>query len=548
MRTSRSAAKPSFSIITAVYEPPEQAFEDTISSVIAQSEDDWEWVLVDDRSPSERVRHRLRRLAAEEPRVRIHLRAENGGIVAASQDALTRATGEFVVLLDHDDVLAPHALARVAGAIAADDRVDYLYSDQDRMTFAGETHSRFRKPDWSPERLRHHNYLTHLSVLRRSLVEDVGGFRPGYDGSQDHDLLLRVTERARSVVHLPEVLYHWREVPGSAAGDAEAKPWAWDAGVRAVQSHLDRVGIRGTASKGKAPGTYVVDREPDLTTPTSIVVPTIGSAGSVRGVERRMVVETLRSVLSTTRHEALEVVVVYDTPTPAQVLDELRALSTDAVPVRLVEFTEPFSFSRKCNVGALHATGENLVFLNDDMEAISAGIPEHLTAPLREPGVGATGPKLYFEDDTIQHAGLVYGSGTIAHTYYRMSATKLGAYGDLWGNREVSALTGAAFAIRREVFEDVGGFSELFPVNYNDVDLSLKVRHAGHRLVWLHDVVLYHFESVSRDNTVHDWEKELICRRWGDYREVPERFSTNVHSVVRASERLRRQLSDRRSR
>jgi O-antigen biosynthesis protein len=532
---------PRFSLITAVYEPPEQAFDDTIASVLAQSDGDWEWVLVDDRSPSERVRERLARLAAEEPRVRVHLREENGGIVAASQDALERATGEFVVLLDHDDVLAGGALERVAEALDADPEVDYLYSDQDRMTFEGEVHSRFRKPAWSPERLRHHNYLTHLSVLRRSLVMEVGGFRPGYDGSQDHDLLLRVTEQARVVEYVPEVLYHWREVPGSAAGDAEAKPWAWDAGVRAVQDHVDRLGIPAVVSKGRAPGTYQLDREPDLTTPTSIVVPTIGSSGTVRGRERVMVVETLRSVLADTRHQALEVVVVYDSPTPPHVLEELRGLSTDRVPVRLVEFTEPFSFSRKCNVGALHATGENLVFLNDDMEAISPSVPEHLTAPLAEPGVGATGPKLYFEDDTIQHAGLVYGSGTITHSYYRMAGTKLGAYGDLWSNREVSALTGAAFAVRRAVFEEVGGFSELFPVNYNDVDLSLKVRHAGLRLVWLHDVVLYHFESVSRDNAVHDWEKELICKRWGDYKEVPERYSTNVHSVVKASEKLRSQ-------
>jgi GT2 family glycosyltransferase len=528
---------PRFSIITAVYDPPAPAFEDTVSSVLGQALDDWEWVLVDDCSPRGDVRDRLTSLAAEVPRVRVHLREQNGGIVAASQDALERATGDFIVLLDHDDVLTPDALAQVSAAIDANPNADYIYSDQDRMTLEGETHSRFRKPDWSPERLRHHNYLTHLSVLRRAVVVELGGFRAGYDGSQDHDLLLRVTERARAVLHIPEVLYHWREVPGSAAGDAEAKPWAWDAGVRAVQDHLDRVGIRGTASKGRAPGTYHVEREPDLTTPTSIVIPTIGASGAVRGAERVLVVDTVRSVLATTKHQALELVVVYDTPTPPSVVQELRSLSTDKVPVRLVEFTEPFSFSRKCNVGALHAIGQNLIFLNDDMEAISAGIPEHLTAPLGEPGVGATGPKLYFEQDVIQHAGLVYGSGTITHSYYKMAATKLGAYGDLWSNREVSALTGAAFATRRDVFEEVGGFSELFPVNYNDVDLSLKIRRTGRRLVWLHDVVLYHFESMSRSNAVHDWEKELICRRWGDYNEVAERYSTNVHAVVRASER-----------
>jgi GT2 family glycosyltransferase len=532
-----TASSPAFSVITAVYDPPAAAFEDTVASVLGQAHADWEWVLVDDRSPADWVWPRLERLAAEEPRVRVRRREVNGGIVAASQDALDLATGEFVVLLDHDDVLAAGALDRVAAEIATHPDLDYLYSDQDRMTVEGETHSRFRKPDWSPERLRHHNYVTHLSVLRRSLAVEVGGFRAGYDGAQDHDLVLRVTERARRVVHVPEVLYHWRDAPDSTAGDPEAKPWAWDAGIRAVQDHLDRVGIRGRVSRGRVPRTYHVEREPDLTTPTSIVVPTIGTSGTVRGHDRVMVVETLRSVLATTRHEALEVVVVHDTPTPAPVLEALRSLSTDAVPVRLVEFTEPFNFSRKCNLGALHATGRNLVFLNDDMEAVSEGVPEHLTAPLAEPGVGATGPKLHFEEGLIQHAGLVYGSGTIAHSYYKQDAAKLGRYGELWSNREVSALTGAAFAVRREVFEEVGGFCELFPVNYNDVDLSLKIRRTGRRLVWLHGVVLYHFESVSRSNAVRDWEKELICRRWGDYKEVPERYSTNVHSVVRAGQR-----------
>ena len=541
-----SVKSPTFSIITAVYDPPAEVFEDTIASVLGQSCPDWEWVLVDDRSTRSWVWERLERLAAAEPRVSVHRREANGGIVAASQDALERSRGEFVVLFDHDDVLVKGALARVAAALTAHDDIDYLYSDQDRMTFEGATHSRFRKPDWSPERLRHHNYVTHLSVLRRSLVVEVGGFRAGYDGSQDHDLLLRVTERARRVEHVPDVLYHWRAVPGSVADASDAKPWAWEAGVRAVQDHLDRVGIRGTASKGRSRGTYVVSREPDVTTPTSIVIPTRGTSGSVRGRDRVMVVETVRSVLATTAHTALEIVVVYDTATPAPVLQALRELSTDAVPVRLVEFTESFNFSRKCNVGALHATGTNLVFLNDDMEAITEGVPEHLTAPLAEPGVGATGPKLYFENDLIQHAGLIYGSGTITHSYYKMAANKRGAHGDLWGNHEVSALTGAAFAVRRVVFEDVGGFSEHFPVNYNDVDLSLKIRRSGLRLVWLHGVVMYHFESVSRSNTVQAWEKELICRRWGDYREVPERYTSRVHGKARAGRRREREgeLSD----
>ena len=518
---------PRVSIITAVYNPPRQAFEETVASVLSQTYDDWEWILTDDCSPHDWVRPRLRELAASDPRITVNEREANGGIVAASNDSLAGATGEFVALLDHDDVLEPRALATMMAAVddAADPgAVDYLYSDQGLMTEDGETHSPYYKPDWSPERFRHHMYTTHFSVLRRALVLEVGGFRPGYDGSQDHDLVLRVTERAREVVHVHDVLYHWREVAGSAAADPHAKPYAWNAGVKAVQDHLDRLGIPATVTKGPSPGLYHVEREPDTTTPVSIIIPTIGSRGRVFGARRTMVVETVRSVLEKSQHTDLEFVVVYDPPTPADVIEELRSLGAN---LKLVAFREPFNFSAKCNVGAIHATGDVLVFLNDDMEARSEGVIEHLIAPLREEGVGMTGPKLVFEDLRIQHAGLVYGSGTVTHAHYRVPVEDHRRI-ELDMNREVSALTGACVAIRKELFWEVGGFSEELPVNYNDVDFSLKVRHLGHRLVWLHDVELFHFESVSRDNTVHRAELGWITRRWGKLRVVRERYSNGV--------------------
>ena len=271
-------------------------------------------------------------------------------------------------------------------------------------------------------------------------------------------------------------------------------------------------------------------REPDVTTPTSIIVPTIGSEAMVRGEDRVMVIETLRSVLRDTEHQDLEIVVVYDTPTPDHVLAGLRALPLGGARLKLVEFTEPFNFSQKCNVGALHASGEYLVFLNDDMETKSPGMVEHLIAPLSEPDVGCVGPKLLFEGSRIQHAGVSYGSGSIAHSYYRAPhPSAFGYLGELWTNREVSVLTGACLAMRREMFHEVGGFTETLPVNFNDVDFCLKVRSSGHRLVWLHDVVMYHFESISRDNRVRMWEMDWICERWGDFEEVArERYLNGV--------------------
>jgi O-antigen biosynthesis protein len=522
---------PRFSILTAVYNPPPDAFEDTIAAVLGQELTDWEWILVDDCSPSDWVRPRLRELAASDPRIVVHEREQNGGIVAASRDALERARGEFIALCDHDDVMAEHALATVAELADRVPDLDYCYSDQDNMTVDGSTtRSPYYKPDWSPERLRHHMYTSHLAVIRRELALEVGGFRDGYDGSQDHDLILRVGEKARRIEHIHDILYHWREVPGSAAADADAKPWAWEAGVRAVQNHLDRVGIEATVTKGPMQGLYQVFRTPDLTTPTSIVMPTIGSSAMVRGERRIMVVDTIKSVLANTSHQDLEIVVVYDTPTPDFVLDELRALPLGDVRLKLVEFTRPFNFSEKCNVGALHASGDYLIFLNDDMETESEGMVENLIAPLSEPDVGAVGPKLLFEGSRIQHAGVSYGSGSIAHLYYRVAhPAAMGYLGELWTNREVSALTGACLAVRREAFEAVGGFSENLPVNFNDVDFCLKLRHSGRRLVWLWNVVMYHYESISRDSRVRVWEVDWITERWGDFEELMrERYTNGV--------------------
>jgi GT2 family glycosyltransferase len=513
-----------FSILTPVYDPPIDVLRETAESVFAQTDPDWEWVLVDDRSSDPAVRDALGELAAADERVRVIGREQNGGIVAASNDAIAAARGEFFVFLDNDDLLTDDALAEVRTAVEEHDDVDYVYSDEDKLYESGEYGDHFRKPDWSPERLRYQMYTSHLSVMRADLVRELGGFRTGYDGSQDHDLVLRLTERARRVSHIPKVLYHWRALATSTAGDATAKPWAWDAGLRAVSDHVARVGIRGTVRKGEVFGRMVIEREPDLDTPTSVIIPTRGTAGIVRGEHRVFVVEMVRSLVETTQHRDIEFVVVYDTGTPDTVLAELERIAGERLV--LVEFTEVFNFSRKCNVGFLHARGDALVFMNDDMEAISPDAIEQLIAPLREPGVGATGARLLFEDTSHQHAGLCYGDGSIAHGLYRYPMDALGYADALVINREVSAITGACVAVTRQTFEEVGGFSESLDLNFNDVDFSLKVRKmAGGRLVWLENVKLFHFESVSRSTVVEATEVDIIKSRWGDFTKTREEFA-----------------------
>jgi GT2 family glycosyltransferase len=232
---------------------------------------------------------------------------------------------------------------------------------------------------------------------------------------------------------------------------------------------------------------------------------------------------------------------VYDTPTPADVLDKLRALNDEfEARIRLIEFREKFNWSAKNNVGAAHASGDAFIFLNDDVEADSHGVIENLLAPLREDGVGLTGPKLLFENGLIQHAGVIYGSGLMRHTYYKQPNNN-GAYGELSINRESSALTGACLAVRREVYEEAGGFNENLPINYNDIDFCLKVRRSGRRLIWLHDVVLTHFESITRERGAKQWELDALWQRWNTVSRVSEGFSNTVRRPTNTEDLFRLQ-------
>ncbi len=509
-----SPRAPRFSVVTPVYAPPLDALDEMIASVRDQTFDDWELVLVDDASPDEAVRETLRRHAAEDPRVRVVERETNGHIVRASNDGIAVAQGEFVVLVDHDDLLVRDALLRVSEVIDQHEDVDYVYSDEDKLAPDGSFYDAFRKPDWSPERLRGQMYTSHLSVLRTDVVRAVGGFHEGFDGSQDHDLVLRVTERARRVVHVPEVLYHWRVVPGSAAGEVDAKPYAWVAGRAAVQAHMDRLGLPCTVEFGRVTGTYRPVRELDPEILVSIVIPTRGGEGLVWGERRVFVVEAVRSMLERGGHQNVEIVVVHDDVTPAHVLDELRELAGGRL--LLVPYAKPFNYSEKCNLGVVASHGSVVVLLNDDVEIASDDFLVQLVAPLAEPDVGMTGARLLFADSTIQHAGLCFYKEQYVHAFRQVDDADPGPFAALVVNREATGLTAASVALRREVFDEVGGLTEQLPGNFNDVDLSRKVAWSGRRLVWISEARAFHFESQSRVPVVQEWEHSFVRRRWSE--------------------------------
>ena len=503
---------PTISILTPVYDTDPEVLEACVRSVLDQTYQRWQLCLVDDCSPSPHVWPLLQRLATLDPRIFIDRRTVNGGIVAASNDCAALATGDVVSLLDHDDLLHPAALSKVADVFTRFDDVDYVYTDEDVIDLAGRRVSPFYKPDWSPERFRCQMYTCHLSSIRRSVFEQVGGFRDGYDGSQDWDLVLRVTEVARRIVHVPEVLYHWRTVPASVLSGEDVKPYAYEAAKRVIADHCRRVGIDGEVIELKRRGHFRVKRALDTSSSVSIIIPTRGSTGRVWGATRVMVTEAVRSIVERSTYERFEIVVVHDSVTPASVLDDLREIGGDRV--RLVEWTLPFDFSGKINLGAAVARGDLLLLLNDDVEVISGDWLETMMGFLREPDVGAVGCHLLFEDGRLQHGGHVHLNGAPGHLMFGQSPTSDRNRLALWLDREVAGVTAAALLTRATTFAEVGGLSPEFPNNYNDVDFSLKLRAAGYRVVVTPHAQLHHFESITRNPTVTDLELSRLRDRW----------------------------------
>jgi GT2 family glycosyltransferase len=529
-----------FSVITPVWETPADVLEAMLRSVRRQGFADWEHVLVDDSSAQPHVREALERAAREDSRVRVHFRAENGGIVAASNDALGLAEGEFLALLDHDDALHPDALALVDQAIVANPEADYVYTDEDKIDEAGHHGAPFFKPDWSPERMRTQMYTCHLSVLRRSLVEEVGGFDSEFEGSQDWDLVLKVTERARAVLHVPRVLYHWRTLPTSAAGGGEtAKPWAFEAGTRAVQAHCERTGVPAEMVRDEGwPGVYHLEPRLRSDPLVSIVIPTACRTREVR-YERVVLVEhCVRSIVETSTYGNFEIVCVVDADSDPRTLAALREAGGERL--KLVTWDAPFNFSAKINRGAVHSEGELLLILNDDMEVVTADWIERLVMYAELPGVGAVGAKLIWEDGRLQHAGILFENGGYPGHIYRGFAGDFNGYSNnVLVAQNYLAVTAACMMTPRETFDRVGGFSTTFPLNYNDMDYCLKLRADGRRIVYDPDTILYHFESSSRSTEVEDWEKDQLRARWLPLTQVDPSTSPYLrHGIPRLSSPL----------
>jgi len=482
------ARKPKFSIVVPVYNPPAAYLIAMIESVVAQTYPLWELCLAD-ASREPHVRPILERFANQDARIRVAFLESNGGIVGNSNAAAALATGDYLTLLDHDDTLAANALHEIALAVNEQPGADFLYSDEDKLDFSGHRVEPNFKPNWSPETLRSRNYICHLTTIQRKLFTQLGGFRHGFDGAQDHDLVLRAGEQATQIVHIPHVLYHWRMHAQSTAATAGSKGYAHDAGKRAVQAHLQRGDIDASVYDGPVPGTYRVVyqlREQPLVT---VIVPNKD--------QPEMLARCVES-LANSSYTNYELILVENGSTRPETFAYYRHLEATR-NVRILTWSKPFNYAAVNNFAATYAKGELLLFLNNDIEAVNPDWLERMVKHATQPGVGAVGAKLYYADDTIQHAGIVVGMGGVAgHSHLSYPRHASGYMQRLKFTQNVAAVTGACLLCPRAAFERVGGFDEGFILAFNDVDLCLQILAAGYRIIWTPDAELYHYESKTR--------------------------------------------------
>ena len=520
---------PLISILLPVYNSNLKWLRRAISSVQQQFYPRWELCIVDDASTDRRLWPFLQKCARRDKRIKLMRRTENGHISAASNDALRLATGDFVALLDHDDELASTALYLVALALNKNPDLQLLYSDEDKLDAQNRRTEPYFKSDWNPELFLAQNFVSHLGVYRTDLVRRVGGFRVGFEGSQDYDLTLRCIEeiQPKQIEHLPWVLYHWRAGDQSTASCATAKPYAQEAARRAVQEHLDRRGIEGTVVPSL--GVYLQTKYalPTERPMVSIVIPTRDQASSLK--------RCVYSIFEKTDYPAYELIVLDNESYDSEALEFLAELKKrDGVRVERID--DAFNYSRLNNHGVELSRGSFVALLNNDVEVLHADWLTEMVSRAMQPKVAMVGARLWYPNGTIQHGGVILGAGGIAgHAHVGLRRDEPGYFARAHLAQDVSAVTTACALVKREVYLQVGGFDENLAVTFNDIDFCLRLREAGYRIVWTPYAELIHHESASRgfDNSAPKQmrflaEVDYMKSKWGDILQRDPFYNPNL--------------------
>ena len=483
--------KPLISIVVPLYQTPEPYLRELIDSVKAQSYENWQLCLADG-SPDDRLKGFLDRNYGKENRIVYRKLEQNGGISVNTNEAVMLATGEYLMLCDHDDTLEPDALYEITKAINEKDAPDVLYTDEDKVSMDGKHYfdPNF-KPDYNLFRLRENNYICHIFVVKKALTDRVGLLRMEFDGAQDYDFIFRCCEEADKVVHIPKVLYHWRCHMDSTAADPESKAYAYQAGRRAIKEHYQRMGIDASVEMTERPGWYrsyvKIQDNPKI----SIIIP---NKDHIEDLELCLFSLTKRST-----YKNYEILIVENNSEKPETFEYYKKLPDRYPKVKVLTWEKEFNYSAINNFAAKQAEGVYLLFLNNDVEILTPQWMEEMLQICQQKDVAITGAKLYYPDDTIQHAGVVLGLGGIAgHIMCKASREDPGYFGRTVTVQEISAVTAACMMIRTEDFWNAGGFDETFQVAFNDIDLCMKVRAAGKKIVFTPYAELYHYESKSR--------------------------------------------------
>jgi len=492
---SQAQSEVKFSIILPTYNTDPIYLRECIDSVLQQTHKNWELCIADDASTNADTISTLESYAKKHANIKLTLLSKNGHISKSSNAALNMVTSEYVLLLDHDDTLPAHTLSFFAKTITDNPMATVLYGDEDKIDEQGNRHQPHFKPDWNPDLLLSQNYICHPVVYKTSVLKKIGGFRVGVEGSQDHDLLLRATAglTANEVIHLPFILYHWRVIENSTASNASAKSYTTDAGIEAIKYFLEQSGHNATVDKGKYPNTYKINWALPTNHPlVSLVIPTRDGYDILK--------QCLESIYDKTSYKNFEIIVVDNQTTCEKTLGLFKEYADTKANFSVLKWDKPFNYSAINNFAVSQTKGEVVGLVNNDIEVINDDWLSEMVSHALRPEVGCVGAKLYYPNDTIQHAGVILGIGGVAgHSHKYFHKSEPGYITRLHLVQNMSAVTAACLLVRKSVFEEVGGLNENdLTVAFNDVDFCLKVHTAGYRNLFTPWAELYHHESISR--------------------------------------------------
>ena len=543
-RAEKLDYEPCISIIVPTYKTPEKFLNEMIDSVRNQSYENWELCIGDGSVTEDTVKNVVESYQKKDKRIKMLCLSENLGIAGNTNAALSIATGDYIALLDHDDILAPDALYEVVKWMNEHykDETDVIYTDEDKVSFDLKDYFEPHfKSDYNLDLIRSNNYICHLFVAGKSIVDQVGGFRKEYDGSQDYDFILRCIEQSKHVEHVPKVLYHWRCHPGSTAANQESKMYCYEAGKRAIEDHLKRMGeddcqVVMTEHLGFYHVIYPIREQKKV----SIIIPNKD--------QKEILERCIESIIQKTDYKNYEIIIVENNSTTNEIFEYYKTIE-QRENIRVVIWKDKFNYSAINNFGVRYANGEYLLFLNNDIEVIRENWLSEMLANVQRKEVGIVGAKLLYPDNMVQHAGVIIGMGGIAgHPLSRHPADDCGYFARGIIQQNLNAVTAACMLTKKEVYEKVNGFEEKLAVAFNDIDLCLKVRKAGYLIVYDPEALLYHHESISRgkEDTLEkrnrfEGEVDYMAKKWKDVLEKGDEYYNPNLSLLSGNFELKKE-------